>query len=180
MSDRVLSRPVVQSGVFGLAILIVLVALARWFWPDARPPTAQALLQQALGQGSDEEQLRAAIDLSRHADATPEMLIRVARDGRSDPVRAAAIQGLGQKRDVDTLPMLIGWMEDESLLVRARAVVSAEQIIGLRYGFNADDTAEQRALSIKRYRDFWAECQKPESQFIERMRKHASEKSKRE
>jgi HEAT repeat protein len=172
------NRLLAGAGVLILVFLSVYGLRALLF--GDRQPTAQELVEQCLGQGSDDERVRAAVALSRHPDASPEMLVLVAQEGRTDGVRAAAIQGLGQLRDVDSLPFLIDWMEDDALLVRGRAGVAADQVLGMRFGFKAGESAKQRARSIMAYRNFWAELQLPEGQdMLQRMRDAASKRNKK-
>ena len=166
-----LRKPVLQYSVAAAGLLVFCVILLANFGAFAQaPPTAEELLATALNEGPQEDRIEAAVALSNHEDVTLEMLHEVIQKSSLPPVRAAAIAALGNRRDVDSLPVLIDLMEDESELVRGRAGIAVERISGLRMGYNPADTPENREQTIARYRQFWEDCQKPDSKFIEFMR----------
>jgi len=160
-----------QAGVAGVAVVAVQVILVRWLLGGGSIQPQAVLAAQALSEGIEEgEREVAAVQLARHPEEPAAELRRVLRESESPKVRAAVIRGLGNLYDVDSLPELIDAMEDESVLVRGRAGVAVQRIVGLDAGFRAEDPEEKRGEAVAKYRQFWEECQQPDSKFIEYMK----------
>lgn len=163
-----LRKPVFQYSVFAVAGVLLLV----WLFSGETRSTPEELVDRALSAPTVDERQTAAIELSRRGDVPIESVRNVFRQSKAPEVRAAAAQGLGRTRDIDSLPALIDAMEDESPLVRGRAGAAVKQIVGLDYEFRALDPPEERQKAVDFYRKFWKEAQG--SRFIEFMRDPSS------
>ena len=161
---NLLRKPLFRCAILAAAAVL----LAVWFFSGDTPSTPQQLVEQALNWPTAVERKTAAIELSQRDDVPVESVRSVFRQSESAEVRAAAVQGLGRVRDVDTLPELIDAMEDESPLVRGRAGAAVRRIVGLNYEFRALDPPEERAKAVAFYRKFWKEARG--SKFVEFMK----------
>lgn len=138
-----------------LLIAIVLLVLTLglygylYLWSGDRLRSPEELTRVALTGGSDADKEQAALDLARSGEAAREPLRRVLAESSNPDVRAAAIQGLGELRDGDSLPDLIKLLEDPSDKVRGRAGVAVGNIIGIDFRFNATDSQTGRAKAVK-------------------------------
>jgi hypothetical protein len=129
--------------------------------------TPEDLYARAVESGSVVEQEEAAVQLARSGDGAVEHLRRLLDESPTAEVRAAAAQGLGENRDVDSLPKLIDAMEDESVLVRTRAGIAVKHIMGMDFGFNPQADVGERFEVVTSYRMFWKEALGPESEHRE-------------
>jgi hypothetical protein len=53
------------------------------------------------------------------------------------------------------MPLLLTAMEDESILVRARASVAVKKILGTDFFFHADDPPQKRQEALDKYKLLW-------------------------
>jgi hypothetical protein len=70
-------------------------------------------------------------------------------------VRAAMIQGLIQQWDLDSMPVFLAAMDDESQLVRMRAATAVRRILLDIAVYREDDPPEKRKAAIQVYRSTW-------------------------
>lgn len=163
------SMRVFQYAVFGVAgLLLVVFGLRQLVGQSKLGP--RDLADLALSAPTVTAREKAAIELARCGKDSIELLRRVFMASSTPEVRAAAAQGLGHQRDVDSLPHLIDAMEDESPLVRGRAGVAVKRIVGLEVPFRAEGRLEERQKAVAFFRKFWKEAQSPDSKFIEYMK----------
>jgi HEAT repeat protein len=92
---------------------------------------------------------------TRPADVKSPELLRAELESADRQVRADAATALGVLRDVDSLPQLIGALEDDDPFVRARAAAAIEKIFGGDLYFRANDPPEKRREAIQRIREHW-------------------------
>jgi len=149
-------KPLFQCSVLAVAAAVLLV----WYFSGetVSESTPAELVETCLAGSDVDEQQTAAIELSRRDDVPIQSVRDVFIKSKVPEVRAAAVQGLGRKRDFDTLPKLIDAMEDESPLVRGRAGAAVRRIVGLNYEFRALDPPEKRKEAVEFYRKFWEEA----------------------
>ena len=148
---------------------------------EALVASQEQLRDEALSGDSVERQVEATHQLAEHGPVAVEPLREVLREGADDKVRAAAAEGLGKAMDVDSFPLLLDALEDDSLEVRRAADHAIEAIAGRDYFYEADDPPEKRAQAILAIREFWQAAQQSGSKFIE-YRRHPEklEQAKRE
>jgi hypothetical protein len=144
--------------------LVVLVA-AYWGWrllkPAPKKATPQQLAETALNPSAPpEKRQEAAAELAqfspREAPAAPQEMTRVYHESREPEVKAVVIQGMASNWDYDSIDTLFAAMDDESLLVRARAHAAVVHLLEVDAGYRADAPREERLAKIKMYRDDWA------------------------
>lgn len=114
---------------------------------------AQAV--RALETSSDPGQLeKAMVTLVRDRDkANKEFFIAMLRDESEDPVlRAQAATGLGQIGAREAMPDLVEAMDDEPLILRARAGAALRRLSGFDFGYKADAPLEERLAAIANIR----------------------------
>lgn len=86
----------------------------------------------------------------------PTLLRKTLKDKAEAPsVRAAAARALGAMRHLDAGPDLIEAMSDPSDLVRTAAGVAISNMMGIKLGFRAQDSAEQRQYWIDMVSERW-------------------------
>lgn len=137
-----------------LAILVLTVYAWRLVGAGAAP-SADELAETALTAESPQRRDAAAASLAgMDATARPQMA-RVLNESNQPTVRAAVIQGLAAQWDYDTVPLLMGAVEDSSPLVAGRAGAAVERLLGMDYRFRCDDPPAERQAKIKMMRDDW-------------------------
>jgi HEAT repeat protein len=137
------------------ALLVAVVAGSYWYVYGrskalARPP--EVLATESLGNGPLVVRERAAIELADYGERALPQLRQVFRESTVPEVRAAAILGISQAKDWQSVPELLNAMEDESLLVRGRAGAAVRDLIGADYHFRAEDPPEKRAAILSEIR----------------------------
>jgi HEAT repeat protein len=144
-------------------------ALAWVYWPRTKAaPTAQELAQQALSASSVQVQTQAAIQLGTQGAMT--QLREVVAEARDPEVRAAAVQGLGDLQDFQSVPELLALCNDSSALVRGRAGAALSNILGADFGFEADAPAERRTATIEAMRKMYEQMRRnPPPKYRSRM-----------
>jgi hypothetical protein len=140
-----------QKLAFLLTLCLLGAAVLAWvYWPrSSHATTPEELAEQALSGNDQAVQSRAALQLTRfdRREAAPP-LRQVLREARHAEVRAAAIQGLGEVADFESVPELLRLCNDPSPLVRGRAGAALCEILGADFPFEADLPAAQRAEVI--------------------------------
>ena len=58
-------------------------------------------------------------------------------------------------KDYDSVELLLGLLDDESLDVRREAHASLRELFGIDVHYEADGDEVARHAAIRRYRDFW-------------------------
>ena len=76
-------------------------------------------------------------------------------EGTTPEERAQGAAGLGERGDKDSIPLLFAAMEDDSVLVRARAGIAVKKILGSDFFFNPEDPPEKRGESLEKYKALW-------------------------
>jgi hypothetical protein len=116
-----------------------------------RPP--EELTRVALGDGTEAEKVRAALDLARSGEPGRAAMKKVLAESKSPAARAAVIQGLGElePRDLEIVPVLLKLVKDprEDAWVRGRAAVAIGKILGHKFDYQPDDrdaARQQKAI----------------------------------
>ena len=86
---------------------------------------------------------------------TIQMMHEVLLESQTPEVRAVAAAGLGNSRNVASVPHLLDAMEDDALITRQSAAKSVARLLGWREGFNPEDPPDARAESVERFRERW-------------------------
>ena len=144
-----------EPGNQKLAVLLILCALGAggvaWvYWPrSSQATTPEELAEQALSGTDQVAQSQAVLQLRRfdRREAAPP-LRQVLKEARHPEVRAAAVQGLGEVADFESVPELLRLCNDPSPLVRGRAGAALCEILGADFPFKAEATPAERAETI--------------------------------
>ncbi len=147
--------PRVQYAILGCGLMVLLAILAWRFWPDARPKSPEELARLALEAPTPDEQERAAVRLAELGPEATSHLRRVLSESQSSAVRAACIRGLAARRDYDSMPEFLKALEDESPLVRGRAGVAVQKLLGADCGYRQDLPQRQHQAAVKALRKEW-------------------------
>lgn len=141
-----------MAGILGLLVLTVYGCpfLSR---TPVLPP--EELARQALATGVPAECERAAVRLAQMDGSALVSLREVFEQSRTPEVRAAAITGLATQWDYESMPKLLDAMDDESPVVRARAVAAVQTMMSLNYDYNADAPPEARQEIAGKLRETW-------------------------
>jgi hypothetical protein len=143
---------------------VLLLAVAVWYglgwFSSPRTVTPQQLAETALDKAAPpERRVEAAAELAqltpRDAPAAPQEMTRVYRESPEPEVKAVVIQGMASNWDFDSMDTLFAAMDDESLLVRARAHAAVQRLLEVDAGYRANAPREERLAKIKMYRDDW-------------------------
>jgi hypothetical protein len=150
--------------IVGLLVLPALVGCRQ------QAPSPGDLTREALEAATDDQQELAAVKLAEVANdekLEPEVraearqcLRRVLGESKSPTVRVACIQGLASQWDYESMPAFLDALDDESELVRSRAVVTLERMMSVNlkgFGYDDRDPSAKRADAIARIRDYWDE-----------------------
>ena len=125
--------------LIGLGPCVVLVVTVYLAFASGAIPTADERAARAAAENHT-AQLAAVND--------PAELRTLLSGHHPEALRAAAAQRLGRLRVKESLPQLVEMMEDESLLVRGRAGVAVQQILGVGIHFKANAPAQERAKVV--------------------------------
>lgn len=120
-----------------------------------RPPSPEELARQALEASSPGDQEVAAVRLAELGAEAKEHLQQVLAESQSPAVRAACIRGLAAQRDYDSMPAFLDALDDESELVRGRAGVAVQELLGADFGYRHNAPPKQRKAKIKQLRQEW-------------------------
>jgi hypothetical protein len=125
------------------------VIVCRNFWPT-RPTTGPT-------QGGIPWIESDAARTAGLSDKTPrEELKKIAAATEQPPdVRVRAIYFLSQANDWNSIELLIGLLDDTSPLVRGRASVAIQHILGTDFYYRAEDDRPQRLKAIDGIRRYW-------------------------
>jgi len=152
--------------LFVVAGVLLVVVAAYYGWtllkPAPKKATPQQLAETALDKAAPpEKRVEAAAELSRytHTDRESPAAVqesrRVFSESREPEVKAAAIQSMASNWDFDSIDTLFSAMDDDDLLVRARAHAAVQRLLQVDAGYRADAPREERLAKIKMYRDDW-------------------------
>ena len=83
---------------------------------------------------------------------TPDQLRPLIDQDQPVESRAAAIEALGLTEDWSSIPVLLEICDDPNPLIRGRAGVALQRIIGADYQFRADDPPNKRQKAIETMR----------------------------
>jgi len=126
---------VMGAAVAGGALLLAGLALYLAITSDPADQIAppDVLVDMALNGKTLEEREQATVDLARSTN--PEAIAglrRVLAESRYPEIQACAIQGLGFKKDIDSMPSFLKIVKEESQpnLVRGRASLAILKILG--------------------------------------------------
>jgi len=150
-----LRNPAVQYSIIGLAVVVVLAVACWWLFSGKRHEPPDTLADRALSGADRDEREEAAARLSEHPNLPVEHLRRVAEEGDTPQVRAAATLGLGRARDWESMPLLIEALESDSELERGRAASAINRIVGQDFGYRARDPVEKRREAIELIKLKW-------------------------
>src|SRR5438046_10677977 len=102
---------------------------------------------------------------SRHSGSLLAVAVFMAGCGRVGALRARinsedsserilAIRQAGDQKDVSAVRLLVDRLEDEDAAVRLFAIAALEKITGQRFGYDYGQSAELRAKSVKKWRQY--------------------------
>lgn len=119
-----------------------------------RPQAVQALAKVAADDRRSGIREEAVLQLGRRRDDKALDVLRTAVVHDPDPqVRAAAATSIARLRSYADVPLLMDVAErDEDPQVQSRAVGAVEGMIGLKFGYNAKGSPEERAAVLARAR----------------------------
>ncbi|MCA9269319.1 MAG: hypothetical protein KDA41_12645 [Planctomycetales bacterium] len=90
------------------------------------------------------------------ASQSIEQLRAIVADAKREPTaRAQAICLIAEARDWESVDLLIAQLEDSSPLVRGRAGVALQHILGTDFLYRAESPPAQRAAAIRGLRRYW-------------------------
>jgi HEAT repeat protein len=146
---------IIAMGVVAGAWAAYLTLKSNWAGAKATP---EQLALQLKDGGSDPALRRAAATQLAQTgpEAAPVLREILAKTGESSDVRAAAADGLGVLRDEASMGDLLTALEDPDPLVRGRAGVAIQRILGADYFFRAEDPVERRRECIENIKSDWA------------------------
>jgi hypothetical protein len=152
----------IYYAIIGVAVLTVIVAVALYSWPERKPPPPPVLEQRILGDADDTVKKEAARDLAYHGNAARQEIRRSFQkyDGGNVEVKISLIDATGQTRDWQSIPELFKEMESPVPAVRASAANAVQRIMGLDFGYRADDPPEKRAEVVAQMREEYEEMKK--------------------
>ena len=133
----------------GLLAVAMAVYTGGFIFGSKRPAPPRELAQRALTAASPAERERAALDLAAGDASAIEAMRAVLAKTDSPLVKSYIIQGLGAKRDWESMPALIDALNDAAAPVRDRAGVAVKEMLGVDYAFRAQDPAPKRAVAVK-------------------------------
>jgi len=122
-----------------------------------RDPRDLPRLKEAAGDPEWKKRYAAVAGIGQLREkGDPELLLSVLSNPAERPeVRAVAAESLGAMRYYQAGPALMRAMEDGSLRVRAAAGVAMRNIMRVRYGYRANDSAERRRKALGLMRADW-------------------------
>jgi hypothetical protein len=137
-------------------------ALAATAGPDKPlPPKAVKIVESAVQDKRPQVQV-AAIQLLEASTppapedpAVPNIVLNAFLGEKAPETRAAAAEALGKFQHWQAMEGLVDALEDESLDVRSSAGMAIRRILGLDYGFRANDPQAERQAAIARIRNGW-------------------------
>jgi len=138
-------------------VLIVAVAVV-YGWSlvfKERMLSADELAELALTASSPGEQEEAAAKLVALGKPAQPQMKRVLGESKTPSVRAAMIAELASEYAYDTMPTMLDALDDQSLIVRVRALGAMDRMLQFKFGYQAEDPPEKRRAAIKAYRDLW-------------------------
>jgi len=142
-------------------------------------PSGEQLFETALNGADAGEREAAAVKLARYTEqqllatsegeaadfltASPDVprLRRLLEESDTPEVRAAAVAGLGEVRDIDSLPQMLDLMASESTVIRMRSFQAVKEILGTDFHFDPHGPPEERAEVIEVYRAFYEQALGP-------------------
>jgi len=151
-----MKSPKVAFALFGLCLVAVgaIIALIAANRGPARP-SIEELEQQAVSGGQVTDQQRAVNQLTESGSAARPALRRTLRQAAEPEVKAASIQGLGQLYDYESMDDLLKALDDPSPLVRGRAGVAVQRLLGADFGFSPELEGEQLEQKITVLKKEW-------------------------
>jgi HEAT repeat protein len=120
----------------------------------ARPSASEALVSVAESDARPRVRGEAAVQLGRRRNEAAARTLRTLLKSDPDPqVRGAAATGLGHQGNLaDVMGLLEVAESDTDPVVQSRAIGAIEQMIGLRFKFDAWAPPEERAKALARVR----------------------------
>lgn len=157
---------VIGAGVLLLVLLYV-------YWPSGNQPHVppSVLAERALSSSDAGEQQEAASMLGdwgqvAYETGNPETIqelspvfARVYRESSNPQVRAEALRGITTARDWSSMDVVFEALSDEDPVVRGRAGAAATKLLGVNFGFKANDTQENRDRIIQGMRGEYEKMQ---------------------
>jgi len=151
--ESALRRPLLIAA--GVLFVIVAVVYGIRLLAGGGPPPEE-LARLALEAETVEQREQAASQLAGVDGAEVlEHLRRVATESQDAGVRAVCILEIGDRRDYESMDLLLAALDDESPLVRARAATAAGQIIGREYRYEFNAPAPQRKRTVDDIKACW-------------------------
>jgi len=139
-----------------------LQALAAGTGPDRQlPPKALKIAESAVRDPREVVKVAAIQTLEATTPPLPEdptvpnIVLKAFVEAKSPQARAAAANALGKFQHWDAMEPLLDALEDESAVVRGAAGMAIRRILGLDYGFRANDPLPKRQAVIARLRNGW-------------------------
>ena len=118
-------------------------------------------IESAMQDSRPEIREKAALALGRAAGV--EHSAPLAKAAGSDPsarVRASAVTALGRMHAYTEMQTLLAALEDEDVDVRRRANAAIRRVLGVSFGFRANDPPEKRRRAIATIRRQWPQLKR--------------------
>ncbi|MCA9270017.1 MAG: hypothetical protein KDA41_16160 [Planctomycetales bacterium] len=154
----------------GAVVIGVLVAWMAGAFQQEKPlPPVPVVIERLNKPASAEQQVGAAKDLIRHgAKARTEVRAALANHAKYEPeVMAPLLQATMKNRDYQSMPVLLDLLDHPDPLVRGRAAAAAQQILGGRINYRANDAPEVRAKAAAEIRRQYEELKPRLVEFYE-------------
>ena len=144
-----------------------LQALATSVEPDKQlPPEAVKIVESATRDPREVVKVAAIQTLEATTPPLPEdstvpnIVLKAFVTSKSAQTRSVAANALAKFQHWDAMGPLLDALEDESPAVRGSASMAIRKILGLDYGFRANDPLDKRRAVIARLRRDW-QAQRP-------------------
>lgn len=125
-----------------------LILLLFFLWPRSKPASAEQLFAVGQDSGATQEQREKAILGLAKADKKGKEYLRELLKSPDVEAKAAAISGLAECRDFESMPQLLDLLDDPSDNLRRRAASASMLILGRNYPYDAAAAASARAPVI--------------------------------
>jgi hypothetical protein len=136
----------IYFGIIALGILAPVIYFVTAFSSGEKLDSPGVLEEKVLHGESVDERVNAAQGLIQHGTAARKEVRRaLAASRQNDPeVRAYLLQAAMGIKDWRSLPEMFAAMEDPDATIRGRGATAAVKIMGMDFGFRANDPPEKR------------------------------------
>jgi hypothetical protein len=157
--------------VIGACVLLIVMLYV--YWPRGSQPHVppSVLAERALTSTDAGEQQEAAGMLGdwgqvAYESDNPETMqelspvfARVYRESNNPKVRAEALRGITTARDWSSMDVVFEALDDEDAVVRGRAGAAATKLLGVDFGYRANDPQDKRDRIVQGMRGEYEKMQ---------------------